>query len=211
MPTAAGSANGNLVLTDNSNPTSQSIALQGTSGTPAEAYTLTVSNPKVSMTAGTNGTATLMLSSSNYAGTVSFNTAVSSTNGTPADVTATASPVTLTAGGTGTSTLTITANANAANHSPTAPWNAGTMMFCAALLGAPFTLRRKHLLSALPLVLVICLAGFLMACGGAVSSMDPPAHTQGARTYVVTVTPMGTAGAVTVTNPAAVTITVTVQ
>jgi hypothetical protein len=87
-------------------------------------------------------------------------------------------------------------------------------MFCAALLGAPFTFRRKRLLAGLPMVLAISLAGFLMACGAEGSSTSSQPHTQGARTYVVTVTPTGTAtpaGSVTVTNPAAVTIQATVQ
>jgi hypothetical protein len=165
------------------------------------------------MSAGSSGTATLTLSSSNYAGTVTFATTVTSTDGTPADVIVTATPVTLTSGGTGTSTVTIAANSSAANHAPTAPWNGGgTVMFCAFLLGAPFTFRRKRLLAAFPLVLAISLAGFIMACGAVGSSTQP--HTQNARTYVVTVTPSAAAsaaGPVTVTNPAAATIMVTVQ
>lgn len=88
------------------------------------------------------------------------------------------------------------------------------MVFFAALLGAPFTLRRKRFIAALPLVLAISLAGFLSACGAVGSYNNPQPHTQGARTYIVTVTPTATvsaAGAVTVTNPAPVSITVTVQ
>jgi large repetitive protein len=211
-PATAGSLSGSIVLTDNANPTSQTIALNGTAGTQMETYTLTATTPTVSMTAGGNGTATLTLNSNNYAGTVSFVTSVSSTDGTPTNVTATATSVTLTSGGTGTSTVTITANANAANHTPAAPWNGGTVMLCAALLGAPFTFRRKRLLAGLPIVLAISLAGFLMACGSVGSSTNPQPQMQGARTYVVTVTPTGTpAGSVTVTNPAAVSINVKVQ
>jgi len=213
MPVTAGSFNASVILTDNANPTSQTIALKGTTGAVTQAYTLAVSNnPQMSVTAGSNATATLMLSSSSYAGTITFATTVTSTDGTAANVTATATPVTLTPGGTGTSTVTITANASASNHSPAVPWNTGTMMFCAALLGAPFTFRRKRLLATLPLVLAICLSGFLMACGGAVSSMNSQPHTQTARTYVVTVTPTASStGSATVTNPAAVSIRVTVQ
>src|SRR6202035_5186819 len=114
-------------------------------------------------------------------GTVSFVTIVSSTNGTPADVTATATLVTLTSGGMGTSTVTITANASATNHTPSVPWSGGgTMMFCAALLGAPFTFRRKRLRAALPLVLAVSLAGFMMACG----AVGAGPGTQGAHTYI---------------------------
>jgi len=210
-PATGGSLSGSIILTDNANPTSQTIALNGTAGVQAETYTLTATTPTVSMTAGGTGTATLTLDSNSYAGTVSFVTSVSSTDGTPANVTATATSVTLTSGGTGTSTVTITANANAANHTPALPWNGGAMMMCAALLGAPLAFRRKRLLAGLPMVLAISLSGFLMACGAVGSSTNSPSHAQGARTYIVTVTPMGTAGSVTVTNPAAVTIKATVQ
>ena len=211
IPTTAGS----LVLTDNANPASQTIALTGTATTTttAESYTVTVSTPSVSMTAGANTTATLSLNSSNYAGTVTFVTSVSSTDGTPANLTITASPVTLASGGTGTSTLTIAANMSAGNQTPALPWNGGaTTVFCALLLGVPFTFRRKRLAAALSLTLILCVAGFLTACGGGTANQQP--QTKAARTYVVTATPTGTvttAGSTTVTNPAGVTITVTVQ
>ena len=210
-PTTAGSLNGSITLTDNSNAGSQTIALIGTGAAAgAEVYTLSAQNPTVSIAAGSNGTATLTLASTNFAGTVTFATSVTSTDGTPADITASATSVTLTAGGTGTSTVTIAANSSAANHAPSVPWNGGgTVMFCTFLLGAPFTFRRKRLLTALPLVLAIYLAGFMMACG-AVGSQ--PATQKSARSYVVTVTPSGTGSAAgSVTNPGAVSITVTVQ
>jgi hypothetical protein len=210
IPSTAGTLSGSIVLTDNSNPASQTIALTGTATPQTETYTLTVSTPTVSMAPGGTGTATLTLNSTTYAGTVTFATSISSTNGTPANVTATASPVTLTAGGTGNTTVTIAANASAANHAPSAPWNGGTVMFCAALLGAPFAFRRKRLLACLSILLVISFTGFLTACGGG----NPQPQPRAARTYTVTVTPTGAAtpaGSVTVTNPSAVTIQVTVQ
>jgi hypothetical protein len=214
MPAAAGSLTGSITLTANANPTSETIALNGTAAAPTEAYTLTVMTPAISMHAGANGTATLTLNSSNYAGTVSFATTVTSTDGAPANVTATATSVTLTTGGTGTSTVTVVANTSAENHNPAVPWNGGTVLLCAALLGAPFTFRRKRLASVFPLVLAISLAGFMMACGAVGSYTSSQQNTQGARTYVVTVTPTGTvtpAGSVTVTNPSAVSITLTIQ
>lgn len=214
-PTTVGSISGSVVLTDNLNPTSQTIALSGT-GSPAptkEAYTLTAKTPKVSMSAGSEGTATLTLNSSNYAGTVSFVTSVSSTDGTISNVKASASVVKLTAGGSGTSTVTITTSANAANHTPSAPWkSSGTLMFCAVLLATPFTFRRKRALAVLLSAVAISLAGFLMACGGGGSTKS--ATQAAARTYIVTLTPTGTTssgGLVSVINPAPVSITVTVQ
>ncbi len=207
-PTVAGTINGSVVLTDNTlnaaapNYATQTITLQG-SGiqvAPAPAYTLAASSPTVSIAAGSSGTVTLNLTSTNYAGTVTL--AASSTNSA---VAASAPSVTLTNGGTGTSTVTITTTTSAVNHAPAAPWKSGgTVMFCAVLLGAPFTIRRKRLMAVLLTILAISLAGLLMACGGGSSSSKPKA----ARTYTVTLTPTGTG---TVTNAAPVNITVTVQ
>jgi Big-like domain-containing protein/VCBS repeat protein len=166
---------------------------------PVVAYTLTTSSQSVSGSTSV----TLGLASTNYAGTVSFATSVSSTEGTASNVSASAPSVTLTSGGAGSSVLTITANANAANHVPVAPWTSGgAVVFGAVLLGAPFTARRRRVLAVLLTAAAISLAGFSMACSGARSSPKP------GRTYTVTVTPTGTG---TVTNPAPVTITVTVQ
>jgi hypothetical protein len=144
---------------------------------------------------------TLTLNSTNYAGTVSFTTSVSSSVGATATVTASAPPVTLTNGGTATSTLTITAATSTANHIPAPPWNSGgAMVFGAVLLGAPFTLRRKRVLAVLLTAAALVLAGFLMSCGG--SSTNPTGPV-----YTVTVTPTGTG---TVTNPAPVAVSVSV-
>jgi hypothetical protein len=208
-PATSGSTNGSMVLSDNSNQASQTIALTGTALAQSETYTLTTSTPALAIAAGGKGTATLTLKSSNYAGTVSFVATVNSTDGTPANVTATASPVTLTAGGSGNSTVTIAANASAANYHPSALWNGGTVMFCSALLGLPFAFRRKRPLAGLPMLLAFSLAGFSTACSGTGNST----HTQGPRTYMVTVSPTGSipASSVTVTNPSAVSIQVTVQ
>jgi hypothetical protein len=214
IPTTGGTVSGSIVLADNANPASQTIALSGTSPLPTEAYTLAATTSAVSMAPGGTAPATLTLNSTNYAGTVSFALAVTSTDGTPANVTATATPVTLTSGGTGTSTVTITATASAANQNLAAPWNRGSsVLFCAILLGLPFSFRRKRALSLLPLLLAaIGATGLLIGCGS--SSPQPQPHTQAARTYIVTATPTGVvspAGSATVTNPTPVTITVTVQ
>lgn len=213
-PKSAGSITGSVALTDNATPSSQTIALSGTanSGMTSVAYTVTTKSPTMSMSAGTNDTATLMLNSTNYAGTVSFTTSVSTSDGTASDITATASPVTLTAGGSGTSTVTITANAQAANRLPANPWGGDGTLFYAALVGLPFVFRRKRAANLILFVLAISLAGsVLVACGGATNSMKTPS-TQGARTYLVTATPTASAmGSVTVTNPAPVSISVMVQ
>jgi hypothetical protein len=213
-PATAGNLNGSVVLNDDSNPTSQKISLTGSSAVPTETYTLAVNTPTVSMTAGGSGTDTLTLKSNNYSGTITFVTSISSTDGTPANVTATASSVTLTPGGSVTSTVTISANASATNHTPSSPWNGGGILLCTAFIVAPFAFRRKRLHAAFPLLLAVFVASMLMACGAVGSSTDPPVQTKNARTFIVTVTPTGAvtpAGSATVTNPSAVTIQVTVQ
>jgi FG-GAP-like repeat len=151
-----------------------------------------------------SGAVTLSLTSTNYAGTVSFVATVSSLDGTASNVSASAPSVTLTNGGNGNTVLTISSNANATNHSPVAPWSSGgTIMLGAVLLGAPLAARRKQVIAVLLTAAAITLAGFSMACGkGGTSTPVAPAT----RTYTVTVTPTGTGA---VTNPAPVTITVT--
>jgi len=211
-PPAAGALNGAIVLTDNSNPTTQTISITGAAAVPAVTYTLSTSTPTVSMSAGGSTTATLTLTSSNYSGTVTFVTSVTSTDGTAANVTATASPLTLAAGGTGTSTITISANMSAMNFPPAIPWHGGGgMLLYAALIGMPLTFRRKRLVAAFPILLTVALGGMLMGCGAVGSSSY--SQPKSARTYVVTVTPTSTvtpAGSATVTNPTPVSIQVSV-
>jgi hypothetical protein len=209
----AGPVAGSVTLADNSFASgTQTIALNGTAASPqAETYTLAFPNPSVSIAAGSSGTATINLKSTNFAGTVSFVTSVTTTNGTASAVTATASPVTLAAAGAGASTLTIATTTSAANRTPAPPWKNGGLLLCALLLGLPFVNRRRsRILAVLLVTLAISMAGFVTACGGAGAGSSMKA----ARTYIVMVTPSGVAtpaGAVTVTNPAPVSITVTVQ
>ncbi len=172
-------------------------------------YTLSVNSAGVSIAVGGSGTATFTVTSNNYAGTVSFATSVTTTNGNAADVTASATPVALTSGGTTTSTLTITTTSGAANRAPAVPWkSSGVVMLCAVLLGAPFSFRRNRAIAVLLTIVAISLAAFLMACGEGSSSSKPAPPQQAARTYTVTVTP---AGSGLVTNATAATVTVTVQ
>jgi hypothetical protein len=206
-PKTTGNITGSIILADNGTPSSQTIALNGTTNAQAASYTLTAKTPTVSLTAGGNGTATLTLTSSNFAGTISFVTSVSSTDGTVANLTATATPVTLTPGSTGTSTLMVSANTHAANRLPSVPGEiSATAVFCALLLCLPLTLQRRRTVALILFALAIPLAGSLIACGGATKN----ASTSSARTYIVTATPAASPAGLA-TNPAAVTITVTVQ
>jgi hypothetical protein len=212
-PTTTGAINGTAVLADNATPASQTIALSGSGGSTAgsQTYTLAAKTPTVSITAGSNGTAMLTLTSTNYSGTVSFATTVTSADGTAADITASATSVTLAPGSTATSTITISANMQAANHLPPTPWTGGgTAIFFAALIGVPFGFRRRRPIALLLLVLTFSVAGSLIACGGTAPTRT--GSQQSTRTYVVTATPTAsTSGSVAVTNPAAATVTVTVK
>ena len=167
-------------------------------------YTLGASSNSITIPAGSNAQLTLSLTATNYPGTVSFATSISSIDGTPSAVSASAPSVTFVSSTTGTSTLTITAAKSAANRSPRLPWKSGgPVRFCAVLLGAPLARRKGQLLALLLTALAMLAAGVLVGCSGSGGSSTPSPQT-----YTVTVTPTGSG---TVMNPAAITVTVTVQ
>jgi subtilase family serine protease len=167
-------------------------------------YTLGASSNSIMIQAGSNAQLNLSLTATNYPGTVSFATSISSITGTPSAVSASASSVSFASSTTGNSTLTITATKSAANRSPRLPWKSGgPVMFCAVLLGAPLARRKGQLLALLLTALAILAAGVLVGCSGSGGSSTPSPQT-----YTVTVTPTGSG---TVMNPAAITVTVTVH
>jgi hypothetical protein len=167
-------------------------------------YTLGASSNSITIPAGSNAQLTLSLTATNYPGTVSFATSISSIDGTPSAVSASAPSVTFVSSTTGTSTLTITAAKSAANRSPRLPWKSGgPVRFCAVLLGAPLARRKGQLLALLLTALAMLAAGVLVGCSGSGGSSTPSPQT-----YTVTVTPTGSG---TVMNPAAITVTVTVH
>jgi subtilase family serine protease len=168
----------------------------------AASYTLVPSTTSVPVAVGGGNSVQLNLTSTDYAGTVSFVASVTLKGASSSAVTAGASPVTLTSNGTGSTALTISATSSATNHAPAVPWKSGGALVFAVMLGAPFARRRKQALAVLLTALAISAAGFLMSCGGGGST-----KTASTRTYIVTVTPTGSGA---VTNPAPVTITVTV-
>jgi subtilase family serine protease len=172
------------------------------SGTLPTSYVLTPSVSALTIAAGatTGNTVTFTISSTVYKGSIDLTAASSSGLVTAA---LSSSSVSL-ASGAQTVTLTISPGASAANRTPQMPWKGGGVIALAALLGVPFTLRRKRAMAVLLTALVISSLGFMAACGGGGSSSTVK---QG-RTYTVTVT--GTATGTGVTNPAAVVITVTV-
>jgi len=162
-------------------------------------YSLSALNP-AAMSPGSSIPVPITVTSNGYAGTVSF-VAVSSGSG----VSASAAPVTINSNGTATATLTIKASSSAANHVPVRPWKSGgTLVFCAVLLGVPFTVRRKWALAVLLMAGAIVAAGFLVSCSGGGGSSAPA----GPQYFNVTVTPTGTG---TVTNSPGVIVSVTVQ
>jgi subtilase family serine protease len=167
-------------------------------------YTLGASSNSITIPAGSNALLSLSLAATNYPGMVSFATSISSIDGTPSAVSASAPSVSFASSTTGSSTLTITAMKSAANRSPCLPWKSGgPVMFCAVLLGAPLARRKGQLLALLLTALAILAAGVLVGCSGSGGSSTPSPQT-----YTVTVTPTGSG---TVMNPAAITVTVTVH
>jgi subtilase family serine protease len=150
---------------------------------------------------GGTTTSTFTLKSDGYAGTVSF---VATANSS--EITASAAPVILTAGGTANATVIISASKNAANHVPGLPWKTGgALVFCAVLLGAPFSARRKPIMTVLLAAAAILAAGFLISCGGGGSGSSGPSQP---RNYSITVTPTGSG---VVTNAPGVTVSLVVQ
>jgi hypothetical protein len=167
-------------------------------------YTLGASSSSITIQAGSNAQFSLNLTATNYPGTVSFATSISSINGTPSAVSASAPSISFASTTTGNSTLTITTTTSAANHSRRIPWkSSGPVMFCSVLLGAPFMRRKERALAVLLTALAIAAASLLVACSGSSGN-----SAQSPQTYTVTVTPTGSG---TVMNPAAITVTVTVQ
>jgi subtilase family serine protease len=167
-------------------------------------YTVGASSNSITIQPGSNAQLNLSLTATNYPGTVSFVTSISSMDGTPSALSASASSVSFVSSTTGNSRLTITTTTTAANHSPRLPWKrGGPVMFCAVLLGAPLARRRNQALAVLLMALAILAAGVLAGCSGSSSNSVPSPQT-----YTVTVTPTGSG---TVVNPAAITVTVTVQ
>jgi len=167
-------------------------------------YTLGASSGSITIQAGGSAQLSLSLNATNYPGTVSFATSISSPSGTPSEVSASASSVSFASSTTGNSTLSITATKSAANRSPRVPWKSGgPVMFCVVPLGAPFTGGRKRALAVLLTALAITAASLLVACGGSAGSSTPSPQA-----YTVIVTPTGSG---TVMNPPAITVTVVVQ
>jgi len=144
------------------------------------------------------------MTATNYLGTVSFATTISSSDGTHSAVSASAPSVSFASSTTGSSTLTITATKSAANRSPRLPWKgSGPVVFCAVLLGAPFVRLKNQTLAVLLMPRAIVAAGMLVGCGGSSSNSVPSPQT-----YTVTVTPTGSG---TVMNPAAITVNLIVR
>jgi len=182
----------------NFNPSSASNTLTVASALP---FTVTPSTTAVSLAPGGSASVQLSVASAYYAGVVTM-----ATNSNSPAVLASAPSVTVNGGGLAYSTLTITATASAGNKAPPRPWKSGgAVVFCAVLLGAPFSRRRRHRVAALLMTLAISLAAFMVACGG---SGGGGSTSRQPRTYSIIVTPTGTG---VVTNPAPVVITVTVQ
>jgi hypothetical protein len=115
-------------------------------------------------------------------------------------------PVSITGAAAGTATLTVSTTANstsgctARDETPrSVPWYAGggAVLACAILFGIPARRRRLRNVLGMPVILV-GLAGGMLACGGGTKCVPTTSPGTTAGTYTVTVT--GTSGAQTETE-----------
>jgi Abnormal spindle-like microcephaly-assoc'd, ASPM-SPD-2-Hydin/Beta-propeller repeat len=194
VPTAVGTATGQVKLTDNAPNSPQTVSLGGAGSNFAVATTPT----STTIVAGTSAAFTVTVTPS-----FGFNAAVTfACTGAPAQSTCTASPNAVTPSGSGTITTTLTIATTARTMTPPAkgPWPrlpglrglpvvwSLTLMSILAMAGVWAGRRRKLARVILPLALLAMLA--VVSCGGGSGYVNPTGTPAG--NYTVTVT--GTSG-----------------
>lgn len=223
-PTAGGTRNGALTITDNAPDSPQHLALSGT----GQDFTLaTPSGSPSSATVSPGQSATYTLA---VAGQGGFNQSVSFTcAGAPSKSTCTVSPSTLTPGSSATNitvTVTTTASSLSAPRSrhlppvrPLLPGPGGLVMLALALAVLAWTVRRwrqpagvsRRRAAFLTLAAGLLLTLAVAACGGGGGGGGGGGPTNPgtpAGTYTLTVTGSTTSGSVTLTNSATLTLIV---
>ena len=193
-----------LTITDNANPTTQTVTLTGT----GIDFTPSVTPGSATITAGQTATFTISIASSGgFASAVTF-----AISGLPAAATGTFSPTSVTPPGSTMLTISTTKHGVAP---PAIPWNrpiqpvpllwplAAALALLASRATALRTFRVRQLASCLPLVLLLLGLGLALGCNGASNSGAPTGTPVGTSTITVT----ATSGGVTHTVP----LTLTVQ
>jgi hypothetical protein len=206
-PTASGTRNGVLTVSDNAQGSPQTVSLSGTGAD----FNLTTSSSQKTVTAG--ATATYTLSVSPVGG--SFSNAVSlSCSGLPTNATCKFSPSPVTPGANGaSSTLTITTAASSADASPALPSRHGPALaawmqlqglglFGMVLAGSKK--RSKRLPVFILLALLVLGMMFMSGCAGG-TGIAPQSGSGSGTTYTIRVT--GSSG----TLQHALPLTLTVQ
>ena len=178
-----------------------------------------VSGSAATLTAGTStgNTSTITVTpGTGFTGSVALSAAVAGPAGAVhlPTVTFTTSPVTVSSATAVTTTMTIATTASsttpcvAANEAPTGiPWYAkgGAVLACVLLFGiAPKRRKWRTMLGAL--MLLVALAGGMVACGGSKSSSCTPTTTPGTTAGSYTITVTGTSGTSTATGTVALTV-----
>jgi hypothetical protein len=145
----------------------------------APAYTITPASSSVTLTPGNSTTVGVTLTSSGFAGSISW-------TATPSSGLITVSPssgtATLTANDPASISLNIGASSSATNRHPRLPWTIGGGVFAAMLAGLPLLRRRKRVLAILLTALAVASLAFALSCSG--GSKAP-------RSYTVVITGTG--------------------
>ena len=187
-----------------------------TSPPPTTSFTVAGTAVTVAPGATTGNTSTITVTPANgFTGSVVLTAALSPTTGIPPTLSfGSTTPVSITGTSAGTATLTVTTTGSISGGGCTAmnegqrgfPWYAGggAVLACLFLCGIPARRRRLRAMLGM-LMLLVALAGGVLACGsgGRTCPVVPAGTTPG--TYTVTVT--GTSGTETATG----TFTLTVQ
>ena len=209
-PAANGSRGGNLTLTDNSSPGTQTLSLSGWAGTPD--FTISATPASSSVTAGGSVSYTLTLTpGGGFTGTVQV-----TCTGAPSEATCTPSPASLTLDGTNTAKVNLTVSTTAASLGPLSHFSTrrwirssevpGIAACCLAFLCLFGTLalapgrRAFKVIGAVTFMFVI---GVSCGCGGGNSGSNSPPSNPG--------TPAGTYNLTLSTNSGALTHTTTVS
>ncbi|MGD0222147.1 MAG: choice-of-anchor D domain-containing protein [Terriglobia bacterium] len=212
-PTATGTRNGTIAITDNAPISPQTVTLTGT-GVAAGNFTLSASPTSNTVTAGNSATYTLTVTPTN-----GFNQAVTfACSGLPSGATCSFAPPNVTPNGSaGTTTLTVATATTSAqflipgSRLPQAPFPTPWVWVAGLALVVPWRRikSQRRLACCLPILLLVMLAG-LVACGGGSGSATSSSNSSTGTPTTSTITVTGTSGSGSsaISNTVSVSITI---
>jgi VCBS repeat protein/HYDIN/CFA65/VesB family protein len=213
-PTATGNRVGDITLTDNATPGTQTLALTGTAASPD--FTLAAAPSSSTITAGSSTTFTLTLTPAyGFTGTVQV-----TCTGAPSEATCTPSPASASLDGSNTTTVNVSVSTRAASLAPLSRfsvrrwtsmrWMAENMVFWSALLCLSLIVvlsPRRHRCTVTTAAALLVSSIVIGGCGGgSASNPSPPPSNPGTPTGTYTLTLSTTGG--TITHTATVTLKV---